>query len=208
MKPDFMKKSLAERFKDNCTKFNLPDNLIARVWNNLQLHYSENHRHYHTLAHIEKMIDFLETTKSDTSRLELAIWFHDYIYDPHSHENEKQSAEAFIDLLGRHVSDEVTNDVVRLIMATDHRTPRSGRADEQLIIDLDLSIFASLSEEYDEYRRAIRLEYDFVPESEYRKERTAILSHFLSQPIFTGSTLKLSEAKARENITRELALLK
>ncbi len=58
--------------------------------------YSEPQRHYHNLAHIaECLVEFdsaRELAKGPVP-VELAIWFHDAIYDPNAADNEERSAE-------------------------------------------------------------------------------------------------------------------
>ena len=58
--------------------------------------YSEKHRHYHTIKHIDHCLRELDGAKSlahDPAEVELALWFHDAIYDPHSSKNEERSAD-------------------------------------------------------------------------------------------------------------------
>ena len=55
--------------------------------------YSEPHRYYHTLAHLENM--FAESARFAPlpPAVEWAIWFHDFVYDPRSATNEEDSHE-------------------------------------------------------------------------------------------------------------------
>ena len=48
--------------------------------------YSQSHRKYHTLTHVQSMLNQLQTIGKDFSLeqlhlLRLAIWFHDVVYD-------------------------------------------------------------------------------------------------------------------------------
>jgi predicted metal-dependent HD superfamily phosphohydrolase len=46
--------------------------------------YSESERHYHTLRHLEECFahfNFLRAFSKQPAEIELALWFHDAIYD-------------------------------------------------------------------------------------------------------------------------------
>ena len=63
------------------------DALVAR--------YGEPHRAYHNLTHIEECFRTLDLVAHRAERLgeiEMALWFHDAIYDTRSHTNEADSA--------------------------------------------------------------------------------------------------------------------
>lgn len=60
------------------------ENWIAQ----LKTAYSKPHRHYHTITHIQSMLNQLasitvdiEFTSEQLQILKLAIWFHDVVYD-------------------------------------------------------------------------------------------------------------------------------
>ena len=58
----------------------------------LEKRYAEKHRYYHTIEHIKFCIAHLETSKhlaKYPDEIELALWFHDAIYNPLSSKNEK-----------------------------------------------------------------------------------------------------------------------
>ena len=139
--------------------------------------------------------------------MELAIWFHDVVYNPLGSHNEAKSAEYFRERLGSSVSEALADDVERLIMATDSTRPRSGRDDENLIIDIDLSILGASPGEYAEYREAIRSEYSAVPEEDFVIGRRKILQRFLSQRIYSTSYFERLEIQARVKIQNELEFL-
>lgn len=169
--------------------------------------YSAPARHYHNLAHIGKMLDGLEAAGARTPERELAIWFHDGVYDPMGKENELESARFFERTAGRFLPPESAAEVVRLILATDFRRPRSGKPDEALLIDLDFSILGAPWPDYDAYRHAVRREYAMVPDEAYKAGRGAVLRQFLSAPLFATGHFAALEQPARRNIQRELELL-
>src|SRR6476469_8586325 len=56
--------------------------------------YEAPGRHYHTLAHIEKLLDLVEQAElQDAQVVQLAAWFHDAVYEPLRSDNEALSAK-------------------------------------------------------------------------------------------------------------------
>ena len=58
--------------------------------------YSEPHRHYHTLRHVTECLTEFNSVRHLARQpvaVEMAIWFHDAIYDTHAQDNEERSAE-------------------------------------------------------------------------------------------------------------------
>ena len=85
--------------------------------------YREPQRHYHTLAHIEQcmgMFDDCKALVSNADALELAVWFHDAVFEPGQADNERRSADLYLELSRGVHDDELRGLVERLIMATLH----------------------------------------------------------------------------------------
>ncbi len=192
------------RFSGLSKRLGVADEISKNVFADLVSHYAEEHREYHNLLHIDRMLGWLGASGGNDDSIELAIWFHDVIYNPLGHHNEAKSAQYFKEHFGSFISNALVDDVERLIMATDARRLRTGMADENLIIDIDLSILGSSPEDYAAYRDAIRSEYSDVPEADFVVGRRAILERFLSQPIYSTEYFARLESQARVNMEREL----
>ncbi|MDB6135722.1 MAG: hypothetical protein JWM59_3965 [Verrucomicrobiales bacterium] len=126
---------------------------------------------------------------------------------PWGKENELESARFFERTAGRFLTPGAVAEVVRLILATDFRRPRTGEPDEALLIDLDFSILGAPWPEYDAYHHAVRREYGAVPDDAYKAGRSAVLRRFLSAALFATGHFATLEQPARRNIQRELELL-
>lgn len=171
--------------------------------------YQEPHRAYHNLKHIEFMLDALKTRHVLTLTLELAVWGHDLIYNPHAKDNEEQSARKFDEWLKQQKADPaLRQDIQRLILATKH-TVLPQQRDEQLLIDADLAVLGASTDQFEAYDRAIRQEYKYVPSFLYQKGRVKILQSFLERPrIFSTPEFESLEKQARINLQKKIQELK
>ena len=176
--------------------------------------YNQPQRHYHTLEHIGEMLKItgkLGKGLPHPIELNLAVWFHDVVYDPHSKTNEEQSAamaEEHLAALGMEAHQRAI--VKELILVTKHGAANtSSLAEADVLLDADLAILGASEQRYARYAADICKEYAWVPEAEYRTGRKAVLDGFLKrQAIYrTAWLLAEGEERARENITGELAQL-
>lgn len=183
-----------------------------KTFRTLLARYSEPHRHYHTAAHIADCLQQLKLCGGKANRVDeltVAIYFHDAIYDTHAPDNETESAAWAQQFLRSHaMGAPAAQRVAALIRATRHDTIPTDY-DQQLLVDIDLSIFGRAPEEFDRYQTQIRLEYDWVPEPVFRRRRAEILEIFLERPrlYHTDWFFAQYEAQARANLTRAVAEL-
>jgi predicted metal-dependent HD superfamily phosphohydrolase len=179
--------------------------------------YAAPERHYHNLTHIEAMLSLMrsyEDALSDPQSVEVAIWFHDAVYDTRRHNNEEKSAELAADRLAGLLSPERIVLIARMIRATaGHHVPDglddSQQRDCALFLDTDLSILGSTPDVFAAYDDAVRCEYAWVPDALWREGRRKVLQGFLDRPaIYASPQFRAShEAAARANLTRSLERL-
>lgn len=180
------------------------DALLAR--------YAEPHRRYHTLQHLGECLAHFETLRGAPDRpaeVEMALWFHDAIYDLGATDNERRSAHwAREALAAAGVAAEAVARVEALVMATRHAAPPRTR-DEKVLIDIDLAILGAEAERFAEYERQIRAEYAHVPALLYAPRRRALLQGFLDRPAIyhLPAMHRRFEARARANLSGSIAAL-
>lgn len=178
--------------------------------------HNEAHRTYHNFQHISHLLDLIEThykaANVDALTLNLTAWFHDAVYNPKKKNNEEQSAqlaEKWLPQIG--VSDAMVKHVAHIIRRTANHTQNdsSDTAETLFFLDADLVILGSSSEHYTKYHQAIRAEYSHVPSLFYKPGRRKVLQAFIDAPFLyrTEPFRSLYEAKARKNLTAEIALL-
>ncbi|MFN4296195.1 MAG: phosphohydrolase [Brevundimonas sp.] len=190
-----------------------PEDVLADLRNR----YAEPHRHYHTWAHIEAMLGWLALRRDhlhDPAAVELAILFHDAVYDPARPDNEAQSAQLLQDADLPDVADDTRLRAVRMIEATAahglaDNLSETDRSDMAEFLDMDLSILGAAPAVFEGYERAIRDEYAFVPEDLFRAARRGILERFLERPTlyFSDWGRDRFEAGARSNVAASIAVL-
>jgi predicted metal-dependent HD superfamily phosphohydrolase len=174
--------------------------------------YSEPHRKYHTMQHLKECFAHLERVRSvaeHAGEVELALWFHDAIYDTRKKDNEERSAEwARESALVAGLPDDQANRIYELVMATMHNAVPAGK-DAAVLVDIDLGILGAEEVRFDEYETQVRAEYSWVPGPLYRRGRRKILQEFVSrESIYSTKFFRdTCEARARRNIARSLARL-
>lgn len=138
----------------------------------------------------------------DGIAVELAIWFHDVIYDPQAKDNETQSAEWFATCAREaELPKLLIAEVHRLILITQHKALPQTPA-ERLLVDADLSILGADETAFAEYERQIRSEYAWVAENDFCLGRVAVLEQFVQRERIYHTTyfFQRYETKARENL--------
>ena len=171
--------------------------------------YSEAHRKYHTMQHLKECFAHLESVRSFAERageVELALWFHDAIYDTRRKDNEERSAEWARDsALAAGLAADQASPIYQLVMATRHNAVPVG-TDAAVLVDIDLGILGAEVERFDEYEIQVREEYSWVPGPLYRAGRKKVLQGFANRgSIYSTEYFRDKyEARARTNIARSL----
>ena len=186
-------------------------NMAYQAFDFIVAAYGNPQRHYHTLEHIGEMLKItgkLGRGLPHPIELNLAVWYHDVVYDPHSKTNEEDSATVAGEQLAVLGLEPHQRDIVKqLIFVTKHDAVHSSKlAEADVLLDADLAILGASEQRYARYATDIRKEYAWVPEAEYRAGRKAVLEGFLKRPAIyrTAWLLAEGEERARANMTAEL----
>lgn len=172
--------------------------------------YREPQRRYHGLTHVLRVLRTIDelvaaVPVADATAIRLAAWYHDAIYDPTAPGNEAASArlaEQSLAALG--VEGERIARVRRLVLATAGHEPAD--TDEAVLVDADLAVLGADPATYTAYALGVRQEYAHVDDQAWRAGRAAVLRSLLHRPaIFTTAPMREREARARANVTAELA---
>jgi predicted metal-dependent HD superfamily phosphohydrolase len=205
-------KELADRF---CALWRRCADAAAQpepVWQMLQERYKEPHRFYHTLAHLNQCLGELDTAAGQIEQAdatEMAIWFHDIIYQYGAKDNEDLSAATFLEAAGAHMAADFVGRVCELISATKH----AGAAQDAGIacmVDIDLSGFGLPWEGYLADSNALREEAPGVSDKQYYQGKLRFLDELQRWPSLfqTGYFRERLESTAQANIARYCAQLR
>lgn len=171
--------------------------------------YSEPHRKYHTVAHLAKVLDWVDRLKvssHDLYPVRLAAWFHDSVYQLKGAEltNEEASARlANRELSRRGLEQEDLNEVSRLVRLTETHYPGPNDKNGELLCDADLAILGADVDEYQRYRDEVRAEYAAVEDYDFAVGRLIVLQRFGGRNIFrTTAGRRLNDA-AQSNLEHE-----
>lgn len=181
--------------------------LADKAYDDVAKRYAEPGRFYHTLNHIQSVMQTLKTLEAQIKNrgaVKLAAWLHDVIYDSRARDNEVRSAE-YAEGLCEDLAIPDGHVIARMILATkSHDAGDDG--DTQALLDADLAILGSGKSVYREYALKVRQEYAWVPEPEWRVGRRQVLERFLARPKIYHYLRRLDEP-ARRNMNAEIASL-
>lgn len=174
--------------------------------------YNEPHRRYHTGQHLLECLTLFEEhigLAAEPAEVELALWFHDAVYNVRAVDNEARSADwAARELALAGVPTARVDRVTEHILATRHSALPQGQ-DQMLLVDIDLAILGSAPPRFAEYERQIREEYAWVPGFLFRRRRRNVLLDFQRRnPIYNIEALREAlENQARLNLDCSLRKL-
>jgi predicted metal-dependent HD superfamily phosphohydrolase len=191
----------------------LDDAKSREVGDYLLAQYAADDRHYHDVRHIVSMLDGFDALKTRFAQplaSELAIFFHDVIYDASRQDNEEQSARKLRELLGDFVAGELVDIATSTIEATKKHAATSN-TDTNLVLDLEMAILGQPWAVYERYAKGVMQEYlPVYGEATYREGRLRL---FLEPTIAHGNIFlteefeHLTEPTVR-NLQREAVILK
>ena len=179
------------------------------LWNEIEKKYSSHKRYYHTLSHLEVMLDQLDGCKQlivDRDTLLFSAFYHDIVYNVLKSNNEERSADLAVKRLSAtEFPVHKINTCRDQIVATKNHL-NSNNEDTNLLTDADLSILGQPSDVYGQYCGQIRKEYSIFPDIVYKPGRKKVLIHFLNMKrIFkTSFFYDKYELPARHNLDSEL----
>ena len=184
----------------------------GEVFDRLDALYHEPHRRYHTAAHIEhclRQFDLAAQRMDEPDAVEMALWFHDAIYEIAAKDNELRSAELFAALARGRGAAQFRSNVHDLIMVTTHLEPPPRTLDGAFMLDIDLSSFGRPWEEFMSDSREVRAELAHLSDAEFASRQRKFLESLAARPVFclTEFFRDRHEARARRNIERLCARL-
>lgn len=200
-----------DAFCERLASYTNDKQLTEFFWNEIAHNYNSAHRHYHTLTHLDNLLQDLFPFKNTFNNWDVvvfAIAYHDIVYDVKRNDNELQSAEVARERLRQtSLSEKSIQRCVDMIMAT--KTHAVIDEETNLFTDADLSILGADEPTYKVYATQIRKEFSIYPDTVYNSGRRNVLQHFLNMPrIFKSKAFyEKYEVNARRNLEQEFTRL-
>lgn len=183
----------------------------AAVFAELAAHYAEPHRHYHNGGHIDDCLARLDlaaaaTAVDDADAVEMALWFHDVIYELGAPDNEQLSAEWFAAQAAGRLPADFIGRVADYINSTTHRAEPAA-AGAKWVVDADLGGLGMDDESFHRDGARIRREFAHLSEADFARGQAGFLRGLLEREriFYTDFFRDLCEAHARRHIREVLA---
>lgn len=140
--------------------------------------YDEPHRFYHTRKHLSAILDCInggvyDLTEDELDILSICVYFHDVVYNPKKHDNEKMS----VDLMNSYtnIPEDIRKKCAKIIMDTASSEPPKEKLSNIFWL-ADRDIFFKDFDELIEYENNIFKEFQFVPYDIYKQKRIEFLN--------------------------------
>lgn len=202
---------------------------VVSVYSDIVSAYTEPHRAYHTLNHLEFMFEKLDNMLQiymlsddvDRKALYFATWFHDVVYVTNAPENEPHeineiaSANYAVNTLRKIglTDDRLLDTIYHLIIATKHHVPDESLPFDlllqQILLDADMAILGADSHIYKKYVSQIEFEWSHIPQEKFHQGRSSFLAGMLQKNgiFYTEYMKELYDTQAIQNIKQELSIL-
>ena len=183
---------------------------VLHAWfDTVAARYLEAHRRYHTPQHVQhclEQLDLVHSMLKEPDAVELALWYHDAVYDGQSTENEVRSAALFRAEAGCAMDEGLVDTVHELIMVTVHSRIAPRTSDQRFMVDIDLSSFGLPWPRFLADSIAVRDEFPQLSDDEFFPSQEQFLRGLLARQGFylTEFFRARNGQQARENILRYL----
>ena len=203
---------LKETFIALLKNYATADRLATELWQEIEQSYSAKSRHYHTLQHLDHLLQQLTAVKPNIKNWDAILFtlhYHDIVYNAAKSNNEKKSAALAAKRMAQiSASPHLVERCKNQILATKQHLENSD-TDTNYFLDADLSILGQPWEVYADYYKNVRKEYSIYPKLIYNPGRKKVLTHFLTMDrIFkTDYFFGKFEQQAKQNLQKEIDLL-
>jgi predicted metal-dependent HD superfamily phosphohydrolase len=186
--------------------------VINKLWTEVEQYYSKKKIHYHTLSHLDNVLNQLLEVKDKIENWDtilFTLFYHDIIYQATKSNNEEESAKLADERMKQlFVPSEIIKNCITQILATKAHLTNSNM-DTNYFTDADLSVIGQSIENYTIYYKNVRKEYLIYPDLLYNPGRKKVLTHFLEMDrIYKTDYFHAKyEKQAKLNLQAEFDLL-
>jgi predicted metal-dependent HD superfamily phosphohydrolase len=203
---------LLARFRALVAKLGGNPDAAAPAFDRLYAAWSADSRRYHDLNHLVDCLHEIDTANAPaptTDIAELALWYHDAIYEAGASDCEERSARWLAaDAADLAIPGSVADAAADLVRATAHgRAATRSDLAAQLVLDVDLSILGKDSLRFMDFDYGVEEEYAAIPRQAFRTGRARFLATMLARDrlYLTDHFHARYEQRARQQIAALLA---
>lgn len=203
---------LRNRYRDLIVRLGGDAAGAAAAFDAIHAAWSADSRVYHGVEHLVDCLRELDSAPGGAAAdlVELALWYHDLIYDPRARDNEERSAQALRrSAVPLGLPPQVANTAADLVRTTAHgeATLAPATPEAALIADIDLSIVGRDPLRFMDFEYGVEEEYRHVPQLWFHCRRGRLLASLLKRPhIFHTAAFRARyEQAARTQIAMLLA---
>lgn len=183
-RPD--REALLARFRALVEKLGGNPNAAVAPFTALYAAWSAESRRYHDLNHLVDCLRELDAANAPAPAedlAELALWYHDAIYEAGAHDCEERSARLLAsDAADLAIPGTVANAAAELVRATAHgRAATRSDLAAQLVLDVDLSILGKDPLRFMDFDYGVEEEYAAIPTRAFRTGRARFLATMLER---------------------------
>jgi predicted metal-dependent HD superfamily phosphohydrolase len=177
--------------------------------------YTQEHRVYHTLDHIDNVVetifniyDYIRPRREHMNALLFSALYHDAVYDPREKNNEVKSYElaaSYVSLAhGYEIYDRLTENILG---TSDHQHPAS--LESAILMDADLAGLCADPEVYLLNSQNIRKEYSMFSDEQWDAGRKAFIEKLLERPSIYHTSYfgRVATQVAKDNLREELKFI-
>jgi predicted metal-dependent HD superfamily phosphohydrolase len=183
----------------------------TQVWDNLVKRYNESHRRYHSIKHLVfclQQLDLAASFVEDIDAIEMAIWFHDVVFEPIGKDNEERSASLFKLVTKDYFAPDFVDTVSKIIVATKHHDTHAEN-NTAYMLDIDLASIGLPWAHFVQDCVDLRAEMRGISDIRFYSGKLVFLNALIERPriYFTDYFFTRYEDKARKNIRRYISWL-
>lgn len=213
---EFWEGELLAKWLALCVKIGVKGNsqYHYNLFKRLVHYYNQPGRYYHTLDHIRYCLAKLHEVKDlapNPDIVELAIWFHDAIYELWADDNEERSANLAIffitKLMGLNTMFAMKVGCLIKNSAYFKNPPKIHiTRDAEFFLDIDLSGLGDTEDVFYRNNINVKREFDWLDPAELRIKQIVMFDFFLKRrPLYLTEYFRGKyEAQARANIGRAI----
>lgn len=186
------------------------DSKCDEIYAEIEVKYNATYRYYHSSEHIVQCLKNMDEGAKvigASDIVELAIWFHDVIYDSGASDNEARSVEWFERNARGSLPNETIDGINQAIMCTTHKSLPIDDS-SKFVVDVDLSGFGQEWSEFTRDGDKIRQENMHLNIDDYVVGQIKFMEKLLDREriYFTDYFNSKFEKNARRNIGRQLEI--